>query len=98
MEDLISRQSVIEMLTEIETNNWFPTLATLKQRVSDIPTAYDVDKVVEQLEKSIQISKSSKAEAIAGMCGASAYYYHGGAECAYEKAIKLVKGGSVDGN
>lgn len=50
MDDLISRQSVIEMLTEIETNNWFPTFAMLKQRVSDIPTAYNVDKVVEQLE------------------------------------------------
>lgn len=52
MDDLISRQSVIEMLTEIETNNCFPTFAMLKQRVSDIPTAYNVDKVVEQLKDS----------------------------------------------
>ena len=60
------------------------------------PTAYDPDKVVEQLEKSIQISESAKAEAIAEMCGASANYY-GGAECAYERAIEIVKGGGVDG-
>lgn len=62
-----------------------------------MPTAYDPDKVVEQLEKSIQISESAKTEAIAGMCGASANYY-GGAECAYERAIEIVKGGGVDGN
>jgi hypothetical protein len=63
----------------------------------EMPTAYDPDKVVEQLEKSIQISESAKTEAIAGMCGASANYY-GGAECAYERAIEIVKGGGVDGN
>ena len=57
---------------------------------------YNQDKVVEQLEKSIQISESAKAEAIAEMCGASANYY-GGAECAYERAIEIVKGGGVDG-
>lgn len=29
MDDLISRQLVIEMLTEIETNSWFPTFTML---------------------------------------------------------------------
>lgn len=77
----------------------FPTAAkdTVLRIISEQPTAYDPDKVVEQLEKSIQISESARAEAIAGMCGASANYY-GGAECAYERAIELVRGGGVDGN
>jgi hypothetical protein len=58
------------------------------------PTAYDVDEVVEQLEKEKQTSTSAKAEAIIGMCGASANYY-GGEECAYQRAIEIVKGGGV---
>lgn len=61
------------------------------------PTAYDPDKVVEQLEKEKQTSTSAKAEAIIGMCGASANYY-GGEECAYQRAIEIVKGGEMDGN
>ena len=59
MDDLISRQEVIEMLTEIETNNWFPTFAMLKQRVSDIPTAYDVDKVVEEIQQRMEYVKGA---------------------------------------
>lgn len=59
------------------------------------PIAYDVDAVVEQLERVKQISTSAKNEAIIGMCGASANHF-GGAECAYQRAIKIVKGGDVD--
>lgn len=61
------------------------------------PTAYDVDAVVERLEKEKQASTSAKAEAIIGMCGASANHY-GGEECAYQRAIEIVKGGGVNGN
>lgn len=61
------------------------------------PTVYDVDAVVERLEKEKQTSTSAKAEAIIGMCGASANHY-GGEECAYQRAIEIVKGGGVDGN
>lgn len=59
------------------------------------PTAYDVDAVVERLEKEKQTSTSAKAEAIIGMCGASANHY-GGEECAYQRAIEIVKGGGAD--
>jgi len=59
------------------------------------PTVYDVDAVVERLEKEKQTSTSAKAEAIIGMCGASANHY-GGEECAYQRAIEIVKGGVVD--
>ena len=59
------------------------------------PTVYDVDAVVERLEKEKQTSTSAKAEAIIGMCGASANHY-GGEECAYQRAIEIVKGGGVD--
>lgn len=72
-------------------------LKAVKNVIDTEPTAYDVDKVVEQLEKEKQTSTSAKAEAIVGMCGASANHY-GGEECAYQRAIEIVKGGGVDGN
>ena len=49
MDVLISRNSVIEMLTEIETNSCFPTFTMLKQMILNIPAAYDVDKVVKEI-------------------------------------------------
>lgn len=72
-------------------------LAVIRGAVKEQPTAYDVDKVVEQLEKEMQTSTSAKTEAIIGMCGASANHY-AGKEYAYEIAIEIVKGGGVDGN
>lgn len=65
------------------------------RRANNEPTAYDLDKVVEQLEKESQTSASAKSEAIIGMCGASANHYDG-EECAYKRAIEIVKGGGVD--
>lgn len=67
----------------------------VRKVINDMPTAYDVDAVVEQLEKEKQTSTSAKAEAIIGMCGASANHY-GGEECAYQRAIEIVKGGGVN--
>lgn len=67
----------------------------VKKVINGMPTAYDVDAVVEQLEKEKQTSTSAKAEAIIGMCGASANHY-GGEECAYQRAIEIVKGGGVN--
>lgn len=67
----------------------------VKKVINDMPTAYDVDAVVKQLEKEMQTSSSDKTEAIIRMCGASANHY-AGKEYAYEKAIEIVKGGGVD--
>lgn len=83
MDDLISRQSVIEMLTEIETNNWFPTFAMLKQMVSDIPTAYDVDKVAAQLERDKFIDSETTLSDV-----------HQGYNAGLSRAIGFVKGGA----
>ena len=65
--------------------------------IDEQPTAYDVDKVVEQLEEEKKTSTSAKTEAIIGMCGATANHYCG-EEYAYEKAIEIVKAGGIDGN
>lgn len=48
------------------------------------------EKIKEKLEDEQLTSSSAKAEAIIGMCGASANHY-GGEMCAYEKAITIVE-------
>lgn len=61
----------------------------------NMPTAYDVEKVVEQLEDKLLSSSDAHAEAIVGMCGASANMYYG-EKSAYTKAIEIVKRGGVE--
>ena len=94
---LIDADAFKRQIAEMTIANNYPAnkANALCELVDAQPTAYDPDKVVEQLEEARQISASAKAEAIAGMCGASANYYCG-AECAYERAIEIVKGGGVD--
>lgn len=50
--------------------------------IIQVPTAYDVDKVVEQLESKIEITWS--------------HDYLGGRKDAFNEAIEIVKGGGVD--
>ena len=66
----------------------------VKDVINNMPTAYDTDKVVEQLEKLkslVQVNRvlddiiNDKPKEL-------------GMLIAYEKAIEIVKGGGVDGN
>ena len=58
MSDLISRQSVYDMLhglggcdaSDEWSNGWDKAIDTAIGELNEIPTAYDVDKVIEQLE------------------------------------------------
>lgn len=63
--------------------------------IEETPTAYDVDKVVEELEDKMLTSSSASAEAIMEMCGVSATFYNGEYE-AYKHAIEIVRGGGVN--
>lgn len=91
---LVSEDDVLALLTnhhfDNDKGNFDLLIHNLCKEVRRIPTAYDVDAVVEQLEREKQTSTSAKNEAIIGMCGASANHY-GGAECAYQRAIEIVK-------
>lgn len=78
-----------------EDGNAYIPLADLCKLIDIQPTAYDVDKVVEQLEEEKKTSTSAKTEAIIGMCGATTNHYCG-EEYAYEKAIEIVKAGGID--
>lgn len=78
------------LLTQRNSEDMFYALA---QKIDEQPTAYDVDKVVEQLEKLkglVPVNRvlddivNDKPKEL-------------GMLIAYEKAIEIVKGGGVDG-
>lgn len=72
------------LLTQTSSEDMFYALA---QKIDQKPTAYDTDKVVEQLENERKFWEN-------------AYDSNLGKEKArsYEHAIEIVKGGGVDGN
>jgi hypothetical protein len=81
MSDLISRSDVIQILKECNLDE---TLfeKDVFDKISNLPTAYDVDKVVEQLEE-LRDRFDKKDFAIRGVI---------------EKAIKIIKAGGKNDN
>ncbi len=66
----------------------------VKKVINDMPTAYDVDAVVEQLEEVEKIMTSPvNNDCFGEECRASDCTV-----CLISKAIEIVKGGGVDGN
>ena len=66
----------------------------VKKVINDMPTAYDVDAVVEQLEEVEKIMTSLvNNDCFGEECRASDCTV-----CLISKAIEIVKGGGVDGN
>lgn len=70
------------------------SLATLASVIDAQPTAYDVDKVVEQLEKLKSLVPVNRV--LDDIVNDKPKEL--GMLIAYEKAIEIVKGGGVDGN
>ena len=68
----------------------------------DYPTAYDPDKVVEQLEKLKKAEQDRSDDCDEDGCGDGEQIYDDGRSQgryeAFGKAIEIVKGGGVDGN
>ena len=98
MADLIDRQAVIELLKKNTTRDIEEVVVTEKniKLIMDMPKAYDVDAVVEQLEEEREYAYADFDEY------AYSYeldlteeyddYFHRG----LERAIKLVKKGGVE--
>lgn len=88
MSNLISRSALIERLEDLTKWCKDNRLSGLEQAMSIIheqPTAYNVDKVVEQLEEKRITEGMSEGNNCCG-CGFDAY----------TKAIEIVKGGGVE--
>lgn len=62
----------------------------IKQLLNNEPTAYDVDKVVEQLEQKMKRARDKEQEN-------TSEYFEGEAD-GFEFAIEIVKVGGIDGN
>ena len=63
------------------------SISEMRKWIDDQPTAYDIDKVVEQLEENWQIVRGNYAVERSG-------YYEGKMD-AYDRAIEIVKGGKL---
>lgn len=70
------------------------------QTIDNVPTAYDHDKVVEQLEKLKKVEQDRSDDCDENGCGDSEQIYDDGRSQgrfeAFGKAIEIVKGGGVD--
>ena len=72
----------------------------VKDVINNMPTAYDVDKVVEQLEKLKKAEQGRPDDCDDDGCGDGEQIYDDGRNQgryeAFSKAIEIVKGGGVD--
>ena len=93
MSDLISRKEVINLLCGLHIDN----IAVNDKRVTDyireLPTAYDVDKVVEQLDK---LSNDVISTHFAYECDDHEGIYSYGLSDGYDKAIDIVRAGGKE--
>lgn len=92
--DLISRKALIEKLADVYRKNYAGTgkgeeFCIAIQKVCEQPNAYDVDKVIEQLEKckAIMLSPTTMD------CFGKECEHNDCLVCVFEKAIEVVKGG-----
>lgn len=80
------------LLTQRNSEDMFYALA---QKIDEQPTAYDVDKVVEQLEELGQKMSESKSIQKYGESSPANHRYY--KAVSVKRAIEIVKGGGVDG-
>ena len=94
--DLISRSALMQslrgnVLVDVTTN--------LEQAIEEQPTAYDVDKVVEQLEERIKNFKSLNSDRH-NFCGTvtdeHCFKYNVCESCMAEQICKVVKSGGIE--
>lgn len=97
-DDLISRKSVLDYIEkEIATAKCTETISYLRALSVHIneyePTAFDVDKVVEQLE---ELRDKANLDMLKNMNEPIPYSSTSNRMFAYDKAIEVVKAGGID--
>ena len=98
MSDLISRKALMDVFQEKADDNTGllrNNMLFAKELVKSIPTAYDVDKVVEQIEK-ISVYRSEYSEIVD--CNIEIFGYYRGScyECILNCVTDIVKGAVKD--
>lgn len=96
MDDLISRSAVINLLRELRIDNVAVNDKRLVEHIDELPTAYNVDKVVKELEEEREYSYADFEEYAQekSPCLDAEYddFFHRG----LERAIKIVRKGGVE--
>ena len=95
MSDLISRSTLMSRI-ESERRQWGDDydVEQILGDIEDTPTAYDVNKVVEQLEDVGQKMSESKSIQKYGKSSPANHRYY--KAVSVKRAIEIVKGGGVD--
>jgi hypothetical protein len=94
MADLIDRQSVIDLLKKSASRDIEEVVVTEKniKLIMDMPKAFDVEKVVAELEELISVNREAKD----GLFNRDDIARHIGAINAFDDAIDIVKRGGVE--
>ena len=96
-DDLISRKAVLDILTEERVrSSLFPSLAfaeILEQFIKKLPTAFNKEKVIEELKEMATHSASCKNQC---EFGSTEYFDYMGAEVAYKTTIEIVEKGGIE--
>ena len=99
MSDLISRSELIKVLKDRATNEAimgymtaYDVTNSIIDEVEEQPTAYSVDKVVEELKQQAEQYRHRGFEAEKKGFSTMADKYYG-KQCSYEHAIEIVKAG-----
>lgn len=103
---LINEDDVIALLAnhhfDKDKGNFDLLIHSLCKEVKRIPTAYDVDAIVEQLEDLKKVEQNKENECDEDGLGDGEQIFSDGRSQgkfeAFGKAIKIVKGGGIDGN
>lgn len=90
---LIDADKVIEFMgSKLEMQELYLPIHLKELVIDEMPTAYDVDKVIEQLKHQIDLHRR-RAERV--KLAEYEYYsrYNNGKACSYEHALEIVRGG-----
>lgn len=95
--DLISRSALIQSL---RNNMLVDVTSNLEQAIIEQPTTYDMDKVVEQLEKLVNAEYEKESNCDENGFGDGEQIYEDGRTQgmyeAYRKALEIVKSGGIE--
>ena len=91
-DDLISRKAVLDILTEARVKDSIlcspAFIEILTQRIKKIPTAFNKEKVIEELKEMATHSASCKNQC---EFGSTEYFDYMGAEVAYKTTIEIIE-------
>ena len=98
MSDLIRRKDVIKLVNQfvfgVRKEQIYEAKKTFIKYIEKMPTAYDIDKVVEELKQQAEQYRHRAFEVEKKGLSALADKYYG-KQCSYEHAIEIVKQGGV---